>query len=272
VPGLLSWVPDWSVWEDTYTLRWQEIQTTANLDRKPRASGVSSLGYSLGPAHHARTLILRGQIIAAIDVVAPLEPPAERVTNWREVRDFRVSSYAREWARDSIIQTRSRAVDSATSESMYTACISTYLGGHALWSQDSVLAEYRSAKRSVRLRRFAYRLARHGRLPNLFMVLELVLASGSSPGSRSPLCNWMEIVSYNRRMSRTDNGWLALVPGNTKQADKVVFLKGGKMGYVGRKRRDAAQETWGMLGEAYVHGVMNGKAWDEGACRAFQFT
>jgi hypothetical protein len=27
VPGLPSWVPDWSAWEDTYTLRWQELQT-----------------------------------------------------------------------------------------------------------------------------------------------------------------------------------------------------------------------------------------------------
>jgi hypothetical protein len=69
-------------------------------------------------------------------------------------------------------------------------------------------------------------------------------------------------------VSRTDNRWLALVAGSTKQGDKLVLLKGGKLAYVVRERRDAAQETWEMLGEAYVHGVMNGEAWDKGVCRA----
>jgi hypothetical protein len=63
-------------------------------------------------------------------------------------------------------------------------------------------------------------------------------------------------------MIRTSDGYIGLAPGDTQTGDRIFLLKGGAMPIVLR----AKGQNWEWIGEAYVHGVLNGEAWDESAC------
>lgn len=65
-----------------------------------------------------------------------------------------------------------------------------------------------------------------------------------------------------RRMARTSKGYLCLVPAGTRVGDEVVLLQGGRTPYI--LRGTFAGRI--LVGEAYVHGIMYGEAWDEEAC------
>ncbi|KAH7073217.1 heterokaryon incompatibility protein-domain-containing protein [Paraphoma chrysanthemicola] len=105
--------------------------------------------------------------------------------------------------------------------------------------------------------RFFYRL-----FQSAWRVLGLtptkVQRIGFPPESRLP--------NY-RRMVRTQKGYVALVPRLAKEGDWIAICQGGAMPLV--VRRDG--EHWVLVGESYVHGLMNGEAWDEEKCRDMWF-
>jgi hypothetical protein len=67
-----------------------------------------------------------------------------------------------------------------------------------------------------------------------------------------------------RRMARTEKGYLCLVPATTRVGDSIALFKGGKVPLVVTPARDS---FWKLVGEAYVHGIMRGEAFDERACQ-----
>lgn len=74
-------------------------------------------------------------------------------------------------------------------------------------------------------------------------------------------------LSNYRRMVRTKQGYIALVPKATRTGDWIGVFKGGKMPLV--VRRDG--ENWILVGESYVHGLMNGEAWNAEKCGRMWF-
>ena len=74
--------------------------------------------------------------------------------------------------------------------------------------------------------------------------------------------------AYERRLGRGANGHLCLVPTTTEVGDKVVLAKGGRVPLV--VRQDGRAGYWKVIGEAYVHGIMDGQAWDESKCTKFK--
>lgn len=74
-------------------------------------------------------------------------------------------------------------------------------------------------------------------------------------------------LSNHRRLIRTKNGYIALAPGPTRPGDWIGVYKGGRMPLVVRKEGDFLL----LIGESYVHGIMNGKAWDETRCKRMWF-
>ena len=72
-----------------------------------------------------------------------------------------------------------------------------------------------------------------------------------------------------RRLARTQRGRLCLVPADVEEGDAVVLVEGGRVPLAIRYDR-AEQEgshTWKLVGECYVHGVMDGEVFDQDACR-----
>jgi hypothetical protein len=72
------------------------------------------------------------------------------------------------------------------------------------------------------------------------------------------------MISYYNMMARqvsrqpfiTKNGFVGLAPGHAQTGDVVVILRGGKFPYTLRKNDD---ETYKLIGETYLHGVMYGE-------------
>ncbi|GJC89890.1 heterokaryon incompatibility protein 6, OR allele [Colletotrichum liriopes] len=66
-----------------------------------------------------------------------------------------------------------------------------------------------------------------------------------------------------RRLGWCENGWLALLPEATCKGDKIVLAEGGRVPLVLRPNGDGYNT---FVGEAYVHGIMNGEAFDQSTC------
>ncbi|KAF2826022.1 HET-domain-containing protein [Ophiobolus disseminans] len=79
--------------------------------------------------------------------------------------------------------------------------------------------------------------------------------------------NAMNQKMYMRRVARTGKGYLALVPDSAEVGDAMWLLKGGSVPFVLRQASAQNDEktlrTWEVVGEAYVHGAMNGEIWEQ---------
>jgi len=64
---------------------------------------------------------------------------------------------------------------------------------------------------------------------------------------------------HHRRLGRTSKGFLVLVPEKGAIGDSVVLVDAGRTPCILRP----SKHGWLLVGEAYVHGVMFGEAWDE---------
>ncbi|KAF4465970.1 heterokaryon incompatibility [Fusarium albosuccineum] len=66
----------------------------------------------------------------------------------------------------------------------------------------------------------------------------------------------------NRTMARTSSGYIGMVPGTARPGDVLVVFQGGKLPFVLRARGS----HWVIVGDAYVHGVMNGELLESEFC------
>jgi hypothetical protein len=72
---------------------------------------------------------------------------------------------------------------------------------------------------------------------------------------------------YERRLGRGEDGSLILLPERAQIGDRVVLVKGGRQPLVLRRDdRSDRQGQYELVGEAYVHGVMDGEKFEEGKC------
>ncbi|KAI9854714.1 MAG: hypothetical protein M1813_000897 [Trichoglossum hirsutum] len=70
-------------------------------------------------------------------------------------------------------------------------------------------------------------------------------------------------ISVNRRFMRTQSKLLGLAHGASQIGDRVVLVKGSAVPLIIR----AAGDDWQLVGGCYVHGIMQGKAFEEEKCR-----
>jgi hypothetical protein len=72
--------------------------------------------------------------------------------------------------------------------------------------------------------------------------------------------------AFYSRFAITKMGYFALVPPTTKVGDQVGLFKGGKVPLIVRQE----DNQWRLVGESYVHGIMQGDAFDETKCRELE--
>ncbi|KAL9069584.1 MAG: hypothetical protein Q9157_006112 [Trypethelium eluteriae] len=75
-------------------------------------------------------------------------------------------------------------------------------------------------------------------------------------------------IPKRRRFLITKNGYIGLGPRETKVGDSIVILQGGRVPVVARR---AASGHWRVVGESYIHGIMQGEAFDEDKCERLWF-
>ncbi|KAF2964103.1 hypothetical protein GQX73_g9476 [Xylaria multiplex] len=70
-----------------------------------------------------------------------------------------------------------------------------------------------------------------------------------------------------RKMFYTKSGYIGLGPRLTKEGDRVFLVKGSRAPLMLRPRPQNGK--WELLGDCYVHGIMQGEAFDETRCGTF---
>jgi hypothetical protein len=70
-------------------------------------------------------------------------------------------------------------------------------------------------------------------------------------------------ISEYRAMGKSSNGTICLLPGASQPGDSIALIRGGKVPFVLRPHG----VNWMLIGEAYVHGIMEGEAWEGHKCR-----
>jgi len=66
--------------------------------------------------------------------------------------------------------------------------------------------------------------------------------------------------SYGRRFGITHRGFMCLLPRETKPGDTIYIPHGNKVPII--IRQSEREGCWQSIGESYVHGMMQGEAWD----------
>jgi Heterokaryon incompatibility protein (HET) len=72
--------------------------------------------------------------------------------------------------------------------------------------------------------------------------------------------------AFYSRFAVTKLGYFALVPPMAKVGDQVGIFKGGKVPLIFRSE----DNQWRLVGESYVHGIMQGEIFDETKCREME--
>lgn len=70
-----------------------------------------------------------------------------------------------------------------------------------------------------------------------------------------------------RRMIRTEKGYIGLAPRLAKPGDWIALCKGGRLPLVVRPK----DEDWELIGDAYIHGLVNGEQFDKEDCKPMWF-
>lgn len=82
----------------------------------------------------------------------------------------------------------------------------------------------------------------------------------------------LQAALAGRRVGVTGRGYLGLFPGYASAGDAVCVLRGCHVPFVLRPAGEEDEGRFVVLGECYVHGIMNGEAMAEGECREFVLT
>lgn len=69
----------------------------------------------------------------------------------------------------------------------------------------------------------------------------------------------MHHVSWYRRLFLTNGGYFGLAHPSSQPGDEVVLLSGGRVPFVVRRVREERRECYYIVGETYVHGIMDGE-------------
>jgi hypothetical protein len=88
-------------------------------------------------------------------------------------------------------------------------------------------------------------------------------------GVANPEIEFRFSVSFmiNRRLIRTEKGYLGMGPAIAEEGDYIALAQGARIPLVVRDKGD----LWELVGDAYVHGVMDGELWNEDKCQKMAF-
>ncbi|KAH8587069.1 hypothetical protein B0O99DRAFT_642690 [Bisporella sp. PMI_857] len=72
-----------------------------------------------------------------------------------------------------------------------------------------------------------------------------------------------KILAFHRTLFRTERDYVGISSRWVKEGDSVALFQGGKLPLVIREAEDG---KWQIVGDAYIHGIMNGEAFDGSKC------
>lgn len=234
-----SWVPNWtSCQHDTFIWREAEYeyQHSAYL-RSDATNGTQAL-----PRFQGDRLVLSGHIIGSV-VLSGAEFTKENILppypSWEWLAEARSKKkyFTGEAMLDVFYQTITMGTYLGTREEFLTACS----GYDRRWNPLRRLADMRVSA-TTRLLGKTYE--------------KLLTATRMHPLSRSIM------TAYNRKLARTDHNLLALIPGHAEDGDVIALCRGGRVPLILRE----VEGVWRLVGDCYIHGIMDGSMFEEERC------
>jgi hypothetical protein len=155
-----------------------------------------------------------------------------------------------------------------TGESIYDAFWQICVAGIFAKSKEDTAKMYERFGRRQRFLRLIPALG----LENHLWILMIVVVVGHILrliGIANPQMEFRNSVSFmiNRRLLRTEKGYLGMGPAIAEVGDYIVLVQGTRIPLVVRSR----EGMWELVGDAYVHGVMGGELWNEEKCQRMIF-
>lgn len=283
VRDLPSWVPDWSAADLTEPFLWRNINSDFGPEYRVayRASGDTS--YSL-VVQDGRKLKIEGWIVDEVNMTGLVRDLTsdqiilddlpkfcnEIIKDQRTFRTWETVSGMFEWG--SMYP---------TGEKRWDVYCRTLLSGCLYGSDyDHIAAIYTWWQVTL----IPFKLLFTLRLDRVWFLWTFYLLSGAffwlfadifrlrflrkylEVSPTDGLFHKMMTNTAYRRMIRSDSGLIGLAPPLTQPEDMIVLCKGGKLPLILRPRGS----DWELIGDCYIHGIMDGKLWDmlEGNCEA----
>jgi hypothetical protein len=270
---LPSWAPDWSITGEYIPLIAFDIDM--NSDNPGLFEATRGTKFVMNGDEKTNILIVEGMIVDSIiktgDFIAPPSHPKLFVNIPQQLEALLKkqndnASLLRSWEDTARFHTNCIY---ATGEDIKAVYIQTLLRMN--------LAGEREKEEEYTMRfhkfNFIFRLTRfmnflqlhrlHRILYSLILVMLLAVAYFLGLVRVERGSDWL---APDRKMARTSTGLLAMAPGLSEVGDKITLFKGGKTPFVIR----AKGSHWELIGEAYVHGIMYGGAFDERRCEDFR--
>jgi hypothetical protein len=253
-----SWAPNWNEeWPHAQTLHvFQETELTPNAFR---ASGGSKA--SVFVSDDDRALCLMGHVTDKIVQLGDVHEMRDDLPV--TTRTFLASHEL--FLRDERIALE-QAEKYPTGEDHMAVYWQTLAAGQMFNTYEETEEEFNNWYQALRVDRSMQNMNLN-RIPIISDTLTLTgffLNRAITPSS-----NFAALTSalFLRRLARTKNSYLSLVPAAARISDSIAICKGGGRPLVIRPHGD----SWGIIGECYVHGIMNGQAYDEAKCRRMRF-
>ena len=218
-----------------------------------------------------RLLQLTGLQFDTIEVVGQLSPGSsnQELPPLSEALPVLVTALMRyvEW-RDLAQVSPSRPYCN-TSESRLEAFWQTCMGSATAEFRSIYRGKFRKFDRELRCFHHLPQSLKSRRLVYILLVFAKLLEIPAKVPFGGLGFGFMDFAYYtsprvNRIMFRTIGGYIGLGPRSTAVGDSVTILKGARVPLVLRPSND----RWRLLGEAYVHGIMFGEAFDEDKCQS----
>ncbi|KAL2193330.1 heterokaryon incompatibility protein-domain-containing protein [Corynascus similis CBS 632.67] len=274
---LPSWVPDLSVRGIPYPLtrldkvlaeRHATLRTKSDYLEYCAAGDSETTTYAL--RDEETTLCLSGYVVDAVgpEVGLPFPGRSEWGNVWRK-RQAQHNAWA-SW--EALVGARRNAAKYGD-ESAYDVYWKVMRGGelerHCAVAKQDFVTGYELPRRP-------YRVLSRGKVvrsPTLFKLLYtlscrvLDARNVLRRASGKPVIEYTRGIGTNpceyRAMGKSAHGRVCFLPGAAKEGDAIALLEGGRVPFV---LRSAGEGKWRLIGEAYVHGIMEGEAWDADKC------
>lgn len=259
---LPSWVADWS----------DSTNSTMSLVGQTRHCYTASKNSEASPklADDGWTLILEGRIIDKIAKIAPILEPENVITTpfsgfRAAVQEFssvldrlsRNQNVLKEWQNLAVETSSSQYLTAETNRAAFEATLTAGIppqlnpkANHEDWRKNELPRPLLN-KVSFNEHPWLFKSA-------VFLQLFHDVAAADNPEKKQ-----YNTMAYGRRMARTEKGYLTLVPSQTEVGDSVAVCKGGQTPLILR----CQPTTWELIGDSYVHGIMNGESFDSESCQ-----
>jgi hypothetical protein len=263
--GLPSWVPDWSYPYDVPSL---VSDATSNNDFR---NTYRSAGDTVSSAHVLNDqdkvkLQVSGYCFDVLEKVGSTFEPYPLPQSWKQISASVKSYFARqrliiEWERIAGVNSETEYVH--TKESIIDAYCQTLATGTFKRTEDvaSMRKDFQQWRKASRLPSWldkpwlGFLMVLHA---IYLILLSMIVLQKPAFNFQSHTTNVMW-----RRLIITKSGYIGLATCLAQEGDQIAILKGSKVPLV---IRGPKENSWELKGDAYVHGIMGGEAFDEEKC------